>query len=209
MRTTGAFDVASYMRSQARTAGNVAASPETAGTIQRLTEAHQALLNEPAEDQRAAAEAIVVEYRDRYRKPLAAAGIDGLDLRDLFTGDNSAAIALQSAYAVEPDVVQEASNLDDAGDGSEWSAVHREVHAPFREVVQRRDLVDLLLIEPENGWVVYSVRKRPDLGTSMTFGPFSGSVMAQVFDDVRADPTGGTVIGDLGFYPPAGLLAGG
>ncbi|MGB5759357.1 MAG: adenylate/guanylate cyclase domain-containing protein [Acidimicrobiales bacterium] len=206
LRTTGAFDVANYMGSLAQTATIVANSPATADTIEKLAAAHEVLLAQPAEEQQAAAETIVVAYRERYLEPLAEAGVE-LDIRDLFTGDNSAALALQSAYAVAPDIVQDPANLDDAGDGSEWSAIHRDVHPPFREVVQRRDLVDLLLIEPDNGWVVYSVRKRPDLGTSMAVGPFSGSVLAQVFDEVRADPAAGTVIGDLAFYPPAGLTA--
>jgi len=59
--------------------------------------------------------------------------------------------------------------------------------------------------------VVYSVRKNPELGTSLRTGPFSGSVLASTVEQVLDDPAAGTRTSDLAFYPstlePVGVLA--
>jgi class 3 adenylate cyclase len=206
LRTNGANNITSHMRSIESTSRILATSPQVAATIEEFTAAHAELLADPSELRDDAVEGVIVGYRERYLEPFAAAGV-GLDLRDILADDNPAATYLQYTYAVAPAeaaTVFDPANLDDPDD-SRWTALHSVVHPVYREVVRRRDLVDLVLVEPENGYVVYSVQKRPDLGTSLDLGPFSGSVVARAFDRVRDDPEAGTALGDLGLYPPAGL----
>ena len=111
------------------------------------------------------------------------------------------AVYLQTQYSVVPDV-ERVAVIDDAQDGSTWSAVHADVHPGFRRVVDELQLTDLYLIEPVDERIVYSVEKGIDLGTSLSTGPFSGSILANTVSQVIEDPGAGSVISDLGFYDP-------
>jgi hypothetical protein len=84
----------------------------------------------------------------------------------------------EEGQTVEIRRVEEPGRLDDAGDGSDWSAVHARFHPVYRRVVDELELLDLYLIEPTDSRIVYSVEKRPDLGTSLVGGPFGGTVLA-------------------------------
>lgn len=110
-----------------------------------------------------------------------------------------AALELQRVYPAERSGGHDGS-VDDAGDGSAWSGVHRTFNPAYRRVVDELGLVNLYLIEPAAARIVYSVGKQPDLGTSLVVGPFSGSVLANAVGRVIDDPAGGTVVSDLSRY---------
>lgn len=75
--------------------------------------------------------------------------------------------------------------LDDAGDGSEWSAVHAEYHDYFRRMTQLLDYQDTLLIDTE-GNVVYSAYKGVDLGTNLLTGPYRVSNLAGAYQEAMS-----------------------
>jgi class 3 adenylate cyclase len=108
---------------------------------------------------------------------------------------------LQTALAAD-DSGADASGVDDAGDGSARSSVHRTFDPAYRRVVDELGLVDLYLIDPD-ARIVYSVAEQADLGTSLVVGPYGGSVLANTVGEVIGDPAGGTVASDLSFYDPA------
>jgi class 3 adenylate cyclase len=110
-----------------------------------------------------------------------------------------AAVELQRNYPPAT-ATSGGAGVDDAGDGSAWSRVHREFHPAYRRAVEELGLVDLYLIEADSSRIVYSVNKQFDLGTSLTVGPFSGSVLANTVDQAIGGSPGGTVVSDLSFY---------
>jgi class 3 adenylate cyclase len=75
--------------------------------------------------------------------------------------------------------------LDDAGDGSKWSAIHKKFHPRFRRIAALFGYEDILLVDIKTGNVVYSIAKEVDLGTNLLNGPFSDSVAGQVFREVK------------------------
>jgi class 3 adenylate cyclase len=75
--------------------------------------------------------------------------------------------------------------LDDAGDGSQWSAVHKKYHTRFRTVADLFGYKDILLVNIKTGDVVYTVAKEVDLGTNLLNGPFADSAAAEVFREVK------------------------
>ncbi|MCS5693298.1 HAMP domain-containing protein [Cyanobium sp. FGCU-6] len=77
------------------------------------------------------------------------------------------------------------AHLDDAGDGSQWSTIHRKFHPRFRRIAERYGYQDILLVDIKTGDVVYSVANEIDLGTNLLNGPFSDSAAAQVFREVK------------------------
>lgn len=87
---------------------------------------------------------------------------------------------LQHLYvSANPKPVGEKHRLDDAGDGSAYSAAHRRHHPFLRGYLERFGLYDLFLIEPENGTILYTVFKETDFGTSLFSGPYRDSAFAR------------------------------
>jgi class 3 adenylate cyclase len=95
--------------------------------------------------------------------------------------DSPAARYLQAEYSAPWPTAQEAILVDDAGDGSTWSAAHARFHDYFRDLAQRVGYNDVLLID-DAGDVVYSAYKRIDLGTNVLDGPFAGTALARVYE---------------------------
>ncbi|MFI9488791.1 adenylate/guanylate cyclase domain-containing protein [Promicromonospora sp. NPDC052451] len=109
---------------------------------------------------------------------------------------------LQARYTAASDDWDERLAMDDAGDGSAWSAAHVEYHDYFRESVSQLGVDDALLIDPD-GNVVYSAYKGVDLGTNVRTGPYAGGALEQVFDQaVRATSADAMFLADLDRYTP-------
>jgi len=77
------------------------------------------------------------------------------------------------------------SLLDDAGDGSQWSAIHRKFHPRFRRIANLYKYHDILLVDIKTGNVVYSVANEVDLGTNLLNGPYADSVAAKAFAELK------------------------
>ncbi|MDG2040311.1 MAG: cache domain-containing protein, partial [Ilumatobacter sp.] len=203
-------DVQSELSGLQSTTDGLAASPQASVSVDLFDTAFDELelsIDKNAYEEET--EALTTAYRLNYLEPLRAAGRD-VQLRDI-TSSSPVARYLQYEYAIDLGAAARPVTLDDAGDGSDWTNIHRRVHPVYREVVTRLDLLDLYLIEPD-GDVVYSVSKGPDLGTNMRTGPYSGSVVANTFKNVVVAPEDGAFVSDLRFYDavpgvPVGAVA--
>ncbi len=203
LRSSGALDVALDVGSLGRTAEALASSRQSVATLEGLSAAHDELEQRPLAELADEVEALVTSYQPTYLEPAREAGND-LDLRDIVAA-NAAAIHLQHSYTIDLGVIDDPLSIDDGRDGSRWSEIHVDVHPVYRQVVERLGLFDLLLVDASDGTIVYTAGKRPDLGTSLDVGPFSGSIVSTLVDRVRDDPDGGVKVGDVGFYPPSVL----
>jgi len=203
LRTSAEFDIVAQFNNWTRMAETLAESPQAPVTVEAFADAF-AEMNLPSEAvSRDRVTTLLEEYSERYIQPFAEVGV-AVGAREIVPTTSRAAIELQFWYGVSDELLVNRSDLDDALDGSVWTDVHRTANPVYRRVVRQLELNDLLLIAPD-GSVVYSVQKRPDLGTSFTVGSFSGSVIAKAFTDVRDDPGAGVVRTDLSLYAPAGL----
>ncbi len=102
-----------------------------------------------------------------------------------------------------PDGFDDRDRLDDAGDGSSYSAAHREYHPLMRSLMENAGVSDLMLVDANTGEIVYSVQKRIDIGTSVTTGPWADDGLGDVVDGLISATVGDTVISDTAFYVPA------
>lgn len=110
---------------------------------------------------------------------------------------------LQANYTVR-DGADGGINLDDAGDGSAWSAANAEYNEFFRQVIKRQHSADALLIDAR-GIVVYSAGKGVDLGTNLNYGPYRGSNLAEAFKEaMNSNSLDQIVIRDFDTYQPLG-----
>ncbi len=217
----GAFDVAAAVDGTSAANESLAISPQTVVAIEEFSAALDELRADPTIDTDAITEDLVAAYDERYLAPRRP-GEPGVPIGEVVPSDPGA-LHLQRQYAVrtvdaetgvpitgepalgqstEVRLVDDPARVEDAGDGSAWSAVHDEYHAAFRRVVEEFGLVDLYLVEPDDATIVYSVQKQPDLGTSLVSGPSGGSVLATTVNAVIDDPT--TVNSDLRPYLAAG-----
>lgn len=141
-------------------------------------------------------------YTDAFAPALAERTGDAADPA-AFIPTNPAQTYLQSVYTPGDFDYDAALQVDDAGDGSTWSAVSAIYHDYFREIINRFGYEDALLIDNE-GDVVYSAYKGPDLGTNVLTGPYKGGVLEDGFTAaLRSNAVDYTSISDFERYQPS------
>ncbi|CAN5244862.1 adenylate/guanylate cyclase domain-containing protein [soil metagenome] len=104
--------------------------------------------------------------------------------------------------AAAGDQADDPAAVDDAGDGSTWSAAHAEFHDYLRRMATLLGFDDLALINAQ-GQVVYTVNKNVDLGADLVNGPYSFTSLAGAFDQAMASNVLDTVVfSDFAAYSP-------
>jgi methyl-accepting chemotaxis protein len=78
--------------------------------------------------------------------------------------------------------------LNEATDGSRYSAAHRLYHPIIRDYLERFGYYDIFLVDPETGHIIYSVFKEVDFGTSLISGPYRDTNFARAFEAARTAP---------------------
>jgi len=143
-------------------------------------------------------EAIAGAQRDEVKRALSVLSDAFAEMKE---AERVAVADAYTAFANFPPGSREA--LDDAGDGSSYSSLHRTIHPGFRFWAQYKNIHDILLIDT-TGVVVYSVAKEPDFGSNFLTGPFSDSAAAQAFRAVMARlPPGRAAFVDFQAYKPS------
>ena len=178
----------------------LASLPETALALGEMDEAADALAGDATvqpdmaaltaryDEQLARTDGADSADRDRWM-----AGLDplGLKLQHLYIGKNRAQIGKKLI-------------LDDARDGSAYSALHRQLHPVYRDFMERHGFYDILVVEPHQGRVIYSVQKETDFGTSLLDGPYAtgrlGAAVKQLIASGGAEPF---LLTDFEAYAPS------
>ena len=115
-----------------------------------------------------------------------------------------AEVALRDLY-----VTRNSSNgnkreiMDDAGDGSDYSAAHRRFHSFFTSVRGEFGYYDIFLIDRE-GNVIYSVYKEDDFASNLVAGPYAESGLGDVYRRAMQAAPGTMVYADFDPYAPSG-----
>ncbi len=109
---------------------------------------------------------------DYYNARFAGADDGRLDVNALIP-TSIATRYLQSRYTVPFADRDQAVRVDDARDGSRWSAANARYNGYFREIATRMGFRDAFLINAR-GDVVYSAYKGVELGTNVLTGPYRG-----------------------------------
>lgn len=110
---------------------------------------------------------------------------------------------LQANYTARFDDATKAIELDDAGDGSPWSAANARFNDFFREIVTRFNFEDALLLDTR-GNIVYSAYKGADLGSNVYTGPFRGGKLTEGYNEaLESNSIDNVAITDFGHYGPS------
>ncbi len=110
---------------------------------------------------------------------------------------------LHGAYIDDnPHQGAERLRLDDAGDGTAYSAAHRHYHPWFRSLIELRGYYDVFLISSD-GTVVYTAFKERDLGTNLMSGRWRDSGLGAVARAAAAAGPGQLSFEDFTPYAPS------
>ena len=110
---------------------------------------------------------------------------------------------LQAYYTAPFTDWDKSIRLDDARDGSAWSAANARYNDFFREIVLRFEFEDALLLDTR-GNVVYSAYKGVDFGTNILTGPYREGQLRDVYQKALASNAVDYVgVTDFGDYQPA------
>ena len=97
--------------------------------------------------------------------------------------------------------------LEQATDGSPYSALHGQVHHIIRNFLYKFGYYDIFLVEPQKGYVVYSVFKELDYATSLLSGPHANTNLGDSFRQaLKAGQQGqanAVALVDYKRYPPS------
>jgi class 3 adenylate cyclase len=131
----------------------------------------------------------MTELRTFYQKdflPRLQRNTDGEPLLDTYFPTRASARYLQYHYiAKNPHPPGLRDKLDMAGDGSDYSAFHAKYHPFFCRFASRYGYDDILLINPDNGDVLYSCDKSTELGRNLYTGPYAQSNLSQLVRSLR------------------------
>jgi class 3 adenylate cyclase len=154
---------------------------------------------ELAQDDRERLEAY---YQDVVGPRLAASSDFSADASTLVPS-SAAARYLQVQYTIPFENFDDAIAVDDAEDGSTWSAAHAAYQAHFRTMTTRLEYEDVLLLDA-SGTIVYAAYKGIDLGSNVVEGPLRFTNLARAYTSaMTTNLLGEVAITDFGEYPPS------
>ncbi|MBX9946843.1 MAG: HAMP domain-containing protein [Reyranella sp.] len=117
-----------------------------------------------------------------------------------------AAVYLQYHYiAANPHPAARRRLLDNAGDGSRYSAVHAVYNPLMRAAAMTVGFDDFMIADPKSGRLVYTVDKEVDFLTSLQAGPYRRSSLAAAVAHCAASPDRSAVcLEDFARFAPTG-----
>jgi class 3 adenylate cyclase len=119
-------------------------------------------------------------YRDDFLPDLAS-HIDSKPALESYLPASATARYLQYHYiASNPHPYSRTEQLDQAGDGSDYSRVHQTYHPLLRNIARNFGYEDILLVDPGTGDVVYSVAKTTEFATSLRTGPYAETNLGEL-----------------------------
>lgn len=146
------------------------------------------------------------EFARRYssENSISEAEQDSLISKMLLPLDGDA-IALQYQYIQKnPNALGSKELLDDAGDGSRYSASHSLYHPIIRNYLQKFGYYDIFLVDIDSGDIVYSVFKEVDYATSLRDGPYASTNLGRAFSQAaKASWKDSVIFVDYETYPPS------
>jgi class 3 adenylate cyclase len=147
-------------------------------------------------------QSVVRYYTDQFGAAKEEQTGTDLDVDALLPTSNAAKY-LQANYTAPFGDSGKAIDVDDARDGSPWSAANARYHDFFREIVKRLQFEDALLLDTR-GNIVYSAYKGVDLGTNILTGPYREGGLQDAYERVLASNAVDYVgVTDFGDYQPA------
>jgi methyl-accepting chemotaxis protein len=113
----------------------------------------------------------------------------------LITSLDSQPIALQHLFISEnSSPIGEKDELVKPNNNSLYSLVHELYHPHIRDFLQRFEYYDIFLVDPDSGYIIYSVFKELGYTASLIDGPYANSGIAEDFRQANASGNRDSVV---------------
>jgi class 3 adenylate cyclase len=179
------------------------ASQTVIEAVQEFTSVGNELADLSAEDVEDEDASLLEYYASVFTPALEGVRGESVDVAE-FSFTEPATVYLQSVWiAQNPFELGDKGLLTDAGDGTTWTTVHRELHPDLRAAADRFGYADLYLVEPENHTVVYSVGKDNTFATSLNSGPYASTALARAVRNASDSLEPALVVEDFTSFAPA------
>lgn len=100
--------------------------------------------------------------------------------------------------------IGEKEKLMSANDNSSYSRLHQLYHPIISQYLSEFGYYDIFIIEPQTGYIVYSVFKEVDYATSLFTGPYKNTNFAKAVQKAMdADKMNDIFLEDFKLYPPS------
>ncbi|MDZ4689301.1 MAG: PAS domain-containing methyl-accepting chemotaxis protein [Planctomycetaceae bacterium] len=118
---------------------------------------------------------------------------------------SDASVVLQLAYLRNNEnPLGQKHRLDRAQGTANYHAVHGQVHAQLRSIVETYGLYDLFIVDNETGDVIYTVFKETDFSASLKTGSLARTGLAEAYRRVRdSGDRQAVVLTDIEAYGPS------
>ncbi len=144
------------------------------------------------------------QLRSRYHELATRAQMAPEDAISQFWPRSRTGLLLQSRYIGEnPHPAGSRDKLDGNDKDGPYGSAHLRFHPLLRNFLLRSSFHDMLLIEPKEFRIVYSIQKDLDFGLNLKTGPHAGKLLSEAVTQAMAQTTPGKVfLADLEPYPP-------
>ena len=142
------------------------------------------------------------DLTDMSLAPTTLAGFRRLELGwKSYTVDPSGSLA--AAYITNnPEPPDHRKDYDRADDINTYNLQHAEFHPTFRRWSESHGYYDFFLVDLD-GNVIYTVIKQMNFASNLMSGPEKDSLLAKVFAEAKADPSGTVHFSDFATYRPS------
>ncbi len=127
---------------------------------------------------------------------------------DEYLPQNPETIALQYQYiSNNPNSTGEKHLLSKAKDGSQYSELHDKYHPIIKNYLDKFGYYDIFIVDPDTGYIMYTVFKEVDYSTSLTTGPYKDTNFARAFkkavDEGKVGKNDFVILEDFEPYDPS------
>ena len=191
--------VEQYFAEQMRIARTLSEMPALTEGVATLSAAF-ADLDDPAEAEKIAAE--VSAWYQKNILPELAKLSEGTPQLASYLPTSFAGLRLQRDYIVRNPDQANPRKLDRANTGTYYDLLHGLLHPTIRALAERFDLEDVMLVEPKQGNIVYTLAKEIDLGTNLRTGVGAQTGAGRAFARaIQTRDPGSVIIEDFAPYP--------
>ena len=143
-------------------------------------------------------------YRSEFKPTYDEQNIEPIAVDQLHRSLPPLSVALQSQFiSLNPNPLGQKDELVAIGDNSDYDKVHQRYHTSIRTFLREFGYYDVFLVEPDDGYIVYSVFKELDYATSLKHGPYNQSGIAEAFNRALSLQDGETYLTDFAPYLPS------
>lgn len=135
---------------------------------------------------------------------LESAGEEKVNMQLLLPLDNKQRILQYLYLAGNSKAMGAKSQVNKADDGSDYSALHAQYHPEMLRFARQSGVSDILFVDYQSGYVIYSLKKNLDFATNLFEGPYKNSGLGLAFKRALGEPEQGSVTYvDASLYLPA------